>query len=94
MSTKKRQIAFYADDDISQWYEALPVGSGGKLINQYLRKAIAKQQERDSQLAKIEAGQSPDMVTRVESLEHKYERILKVMEKLGTEYGSKTKKQK
>jgi len=92
MSTKKRQIAFYADDDISQWYESLPVGSGGKLINEYLRGAIAKQKERDAQLAKIESGQSPDMVTRVESLEQKFEHLLKVMENRGTEYSAKKRK--
>jgi hypothetical protein len=40
MSTRKRQIAFYADPDIADWYEMVPQGAATRQINQLLRAAI------------------------------------------------------
>lgn len=42
MTAKKRQIAFYATSDVASWYERLPNGVGGRLINQIIGKHITE----------------------------------------------------
>jgi hypothetical protein len=41
MTTEKRQIAFYADDDVLKWYSAVTKGCGTSEINKRLRASFA-----------------------------------------------------
>lgn len=53
MATKKRQIAFYADDVVADWYAALAPGEGTRRINDYLHKMIAEESTIESQVTAI-----------------------------------------
>ncbi len=54
MATKRRQIAFYADEVVSAWYAQLAPGEGTRRINDYLRAAIEHEQRDEQRLQDLE----------------------------------------
>lgn len=54
MTTKRRQIAFYADDVVGSWYAQLAPGEGTRRINEYLRAAIKQEQQQNERMINLE----------------------------------------
>ena len=55
MATKKRQIFFYADEDVAKWYETLAPGVGTVTINGLIRQHLGLEEKKNDEIAQLEA---------------------------------------
>ncbi|MFA6209653.1 MAG: hypothetical protein WCT03_03255 [Candidatus Obscuribacterales bacterium] len=54
MATKKKQIAFYADDYVAEWYEKLAPGEGTRRINEWVHAAIEAERTKEERINSLE----------------------------------------
>jgi hypothetical protein len=56
MATKKKQILFYAEPKIADWYESLAPGEGTRVINEILLQHLNADADTQVRLRKVEQG--------------------------------------
>jgi hypothetical protein len=53
MPTEKRPITFYADEEITAWYESLPQGRGSRLICEAIKAGLKTQKQSHADLQEV-----------------------------------------